>query len=99
MGIPEGFNGFRGFTLGLMEHWLKVPGTDERFPASGKRLCDFWLRAEWRELHNGFPEFQVVSISRIAYSKFIYCVILLHYMKLSHYLCPNLKPVDAYYLI
>jgi hypothetical protein len=37
------------------DEFAKILGIDERFPASGKRLCDFWLRADKRELHNGFP--------------------------------------------
>ena len=46
---------FPGFYIRADGALAKIPGTDERFPTSGKRLCDFWLRVAMRELHNGFP--------------------------------------------
>jgi hypothetical protein len=60
-GCPGRVQRFSGFYIGLEDALAKIQGTDERFPASGKRLCDFWLRAGMRELHNGFPLSWVLS--------------------------------------
>jgi hypothetical protein len=54
-GGPGRVQRFSGFYIADDGVLAKIPGNDECFPTSGKRLCEFRLRAVLRELHNGFP--------------------------------------------